>query len=198
MATCAECGFLATRTSKGRLAEVTETDRQYGRRWPLCAIQKADLREDVKKRIPTEREEIVASGDIQVRMEVHRPGQPPEISYRSDDYLLASAAQSAATKWVLSLPRPDCERDGFVKWWPGFSPQEHREMLDRQWMLDREENLARENRRWRRYEFGAVIVGLVLVVAAAFIEQCGQPTVIVNLPSPSMPSTATPGPTVAP
>jgi hypothetical protein len=37
--------------------------------------------------------------------------------------------------------------DFFIEWVPGFAPKEHREMLDRQWMLARDDRLTEETRK---------------------------------------------------
>lgn len=62
-------------------------------------------------------------------------------------------------------------------------------MLDRQWMLEREERRDREqrewqkresnsNKQWRTAEFVIAVIGVGLIVLAAFIERSGQPTTI--------------------
>ena len=75
-----------------------------------------------------------------------------------------------AVKSVIQKER-DC--DAFTPWQQGHSPKEHREILDRQLLLKREEERDADSRRWRVAEFIAVIIGLVLIVAAAFIERSG-------------------------
>ena len=47
---------------------------------------------------------------------------------------------------LLQKKRNCAERDLFTPWQQGFSPKEHREMLDRQWMLEREERWGKELR----------------------------------------------------
>ncbi len=46
---------------------------------------------------------------------------------------------------VITKERPGCEGK-FTKWQQGFTPKEHREMLDRQWMVEREARLTKEMR----------------------------------------------------
>jgi len=90
---------------------------------------------------------------------------------------------------VISKDRP-CP-DGYTKWQQGFTPKEHREMLDSQKMLqwqaeredadrawrERQDRLAderAENRHWREIAIVGVLVGGAAIVAqivAAFIER---------------------------
>jgi len=90
-------------------------------------------------------------------------------------------------KDAIEVERDDCSND-FIEWRPGLTLREHKEMIDRKWMLEREERLdndtrewrrqeSESNRRWRKIEFATVLIGLVLIVAAAFIERGGQPTI---------------------
>ena len=95
----------------------------------------------------------------------------------------------------------DCP-DGFTPWKPYFTPKEHREMLDRQWMLEREDRRDQAARRLRFAEFAVAIIAVVLIVVAAFIERGGQPiiqiitnevpTVVIDPTPTPIPSSPTP------
>ncbi|GEM_PF-2127383 len=115
----------------------------------------------------------------------------------------------------------------FVPYRIGFSPKEHREMLDRQWMLEREERRDRDarewqeresstNRKWRFWEFVVAVIALIVIVIAAFIERGAKAPVVnvqppvnnvtIQLPMQPMPSpepqsqtsSATPSPSAIP
>jgi len=51
----------------------------------------------------------------------------------------------------------------FIKWQLGFSPKDHNEMMDRQWMLKYEEDRRRSARKWRIVELLAFIATGALV-----------------------------------
>ena len=70
--------------------------------------------------------------------------------------------------------------DEFTEWHQGFSPKEHREMLDRQFLFDAEERRRKEDKAWRRTEL--VVLGVIAVVVAggftilgAFIQRGSIP-----------------------
>ena len=51
----------------------------------------------------------------------------------------------------------DCKE--FTKWRQGFTPKEHREMIDREGMQKREEERRRNDRKWHWVELIAIIMG---------------------------------------
>lgn len=68
----------------------------------------------------------------------------------------------------------------FTEWQQGSSPKEHREMMDRKWMEEREERRdeaarnwqrdeSRSNRKFRIAEFVVAVVGVVVLVMAVLI-----------------------------
>jgi hypothetical protein len=70
---------------------------------------------------------------------------------------------------VISQER-DCK--GFVEWQQGFTPKEHREMLDRKWQMEFEESVRKSNRKWRIIELViALSVGAVIALVAAMIQR---------------------------
>ncbi len=54
--------------------------------------------------------------------------------------------------------------DGFTTFQLGFSPKEHREMIDRQWMLVREDRRDDTVRKWQTKMI--VVAGVFTVIAA--------------------------------
>lgn len=81
---------------------------------------------------------------------------------------------------VLQIISAERECDSFAEWQQGFSPKEHREMLDRERLLKWQTEENRSNRRYRLIELALVFVTIVAVLLAAFIERSGQPTIIIN------------------
>ena len=110
--------------------------------------------------------------------------------------LMASRSQSNPypesdfIKRMVSRPIPCLE---FTKWELGFTPKEHREMLDRKWMVEREREwreadrqiqqeivatsketieIARDTARSTKFaawaQAGTVVIGVVAIVVAVF------------------------------
>ena len=65
---------------------------------------------------------------------------------RGDTSPIGGDAHVAVIRNVMERERC-CEK--FIKWQQGFPPKEHREMLDRQWMIDREDRRALESHEWQ-------------------------------------------------
>ncbi len=68
---------------------------------------------------------------------------------------------------------------------PGFTPKEHYEMMDRRFMMEREDRRDRDAQKMRIAEFIVAIIALCLVVFAAYIERGGQPTINIITPNPA-------------
>lgn len=148
---CAECGFLALeRRFGGDLATADQTYRNIGEpsprgpngiellRTPICFVGAFDLREEIKEDLRNEgRDERDVEG-------------------------LGNPTQEQSLK-VITVGR-SCEKFSSLRL--GLSPKEHREVLDRegllQWQTEREEtdkkwrdNARRSDRKWQ--------IGLVLM-----------------------------------
>lgn len=179
MAKCAECGFLTLREKDtGKLREVDADYRVLGRvppisgyeelhNYPICFAMAWELMPEVEEA-------------AQKQFEDH-----------SDDW----------GKYVLVVITRErecsakCGILGFTKYQQGFTPKEHKEMLDRQWMIEREDKRdtdirewqvreSRSNRKWRMAEFFIALIALILVVMAAYIERGGQPTINIITQNP--------------
>ncbi len=62
----------------------------------------------------------------------------------------------------------DCKE--FTKWQQGFTPKEHREMIDREWMMQHEEERENADRKWRsRQDLKLAIVAGVFIVLGALL-----------------------------
>jgi hypothetical protein len=68
---------------------------------------------------------------------------------------------------ALEFKSAICEErscEGFTNWQQGFTPKEHREMLDRLRLQEWQDKQRREDKRWRIIEL--VILGVMTTVVA--------------------------------
>ena len=99
------------------------------------------------------------------------------------------------TEEVSRIIKEETKCTGFVKWQQGFTPKEHGEMIDRQWMMKYQERREREDKEWReqqedkqrnwmqsqskqRFRWEIIVFGILVTLAliggqilAAFIER---------------------------
>ena len=85
----------------------------------------------------------------------------------------------------MNVERGDCP--GFTPWRRGYSPRDHREMLDREeerrWRQERDDadrkwrrRIEQDNRRWRLIELAVLGFGIILAtIVGAFIERGSIP-----------------------
>ncbi len=124
MARCIDCGFLATRDYESR--EWAEVDSDFLRigvpsvvpgsprhsqeRAPICFVQSVDLQAELL-------------GGLE-------PNYPPGSVKRSE---IIDAAPGDLVLELFQRERSDCDANQeFTPWQQGFTPKEHREMLDRE------------------------------------------------------------------
>jgi len=62
-------------------------------------------------------------------------------------------------KNILSVIRKDRPCEAFRKWQQGFTPKEHREMMDRERFEERLREDKKSDRRWRIIELFCLLVG---------------------------------------
>lgn len=169
---CTSCGFLGLWDDSSKLVETPEHFRLTGQltsanleglRRPICAVFRADFKEDIKKILPRE-------SDSQANQNARR---------RSED-----EPSSTHIFTVIKDESRNCERtpeqpQGWYKWRPGFSPKEHVEMLDREFMLKREDARDRSNKHFKYLEVALfVLVAIAAAVLGGYIERSGnQPDV---------------------
>ena len=138
MVKCADCGFLALRDrNDGSLAEADSEYRITGspmareryKAGPICLMQAHDLNHAVR-----EAYEECGKGmsTATTFTEWYLRGADP------DDLLITAS--------VIGKERCCPE---FTKWLQGSTPKEHREMLDRQWRMDRQRKWDQEDQDWR-------------------------------------------------
>ncbi len=197
---CADCGFLALRRMRDdELVHAPLEMRQSGQpphamdigepRYdylPICLELAIDLPTLIKARVTPEKF-------------VSRP------SHRPDWIAMAHTLDE------IQVER-DCQR--WVQWRQGSTPKEHREMMDRERMLEwqaaredadrqwREQESSR-NERLRRFELKLVLIGVAIsvfavlagvgaTIAGAFIERGGEPRVEIVVPPGTTTTTVAP------
>ena len=62
-------------------------------------------------------------------------------------------------KKVYDEIQRDRECEFFTKWKQGFTPKEHREMMDRQFRMEMEEKRRKNDRKWHWIELVAIVLG---------------------------------------
>lgn len=163
MVKCANCGFLALRKFEVEgLLEADANYRETGERkpveaphWnvPICFMRAADLR--------GERE---------------HPPRMGVVIYEEDPY----KGWPSEGEQNLAVITQERVCDSFTEWQQGFTPKEHREIMDRREWREWQERQRRDDKRWRIIElivFGviAVLVAGGFIVLGAFIERGSIP-----------------------
>ena len=149
MVKCAECGFLAVRNpGTGEPDQATDAYRETGstQPWgdydaeypPLCFVRE----------YPLQREASQFRNEIWPEPNIHWPELRSRLIHSTNE--------------VIQRER-ECSR--FNLWQQGFTPKEHREMLDRKW-----------ERRWRLIELGvlALLGGAFTALGAWIVATFGQ------------------------
>lgn len=153
MAKCKDCGFLTFKTWAGQFVEVNKECRDLCsksalpnftniRDDPICFILAYDLRNEWDNQ--------------------------PTIFH--DDGSLNSTEMLS----VLLIKERKCPPSnniwGFVDYQQGLTPKEHRDMLDRKWMLEQEEKRRKSDRFWHYIELAiTLVVGAIIALVAASI-----------------------------
>ncbi len=134
---CVDCGYLAIRdVQSGLLVEVEDSIRSKG-------LINAGGYQGWLQKYPTC---FVRAANLQDEWahEVHA-GQA------------SNAPPAVSVQAVIQKPDRNCE--SWVEWQQGFSPKEHREMLDRRW-----------ERKWRLIELGVLaLIGGAFTALGAWI-----------------------------
>ncbi len=142
MAKCSECGFLTCREAKsGQLIEIVDFHRRTGKvpaflsssgvmNLPICFINIYDLM----------REAVNIAGT----------NATAEIDW------------SPFVSQIITMDRKcplQSNTLGFVEYQQGFTPKEHREMMDRKFLIELEDNRRKNDRKWHWIELIAIIMG---------------------------------------
>ena len=138
---CADCGLIAWRHREtGQLVEVHEGYRRdfvypsaiSAFKFPMCTMAKRDIRTECDD-----------EGNRLALSHLETPVDWKEMA-----------------NFVRKILTSEYHCSEFAQYQMGFSPQEHREMLDRKWMIEHERRSQRVDRAWRFVEiFCAAVVG---------------------------------------
>ncbi len=149
---CSDCGYLTFRNYRTR--ELVEAELELRERgvitpshgkvpplsgYPLCFAVSARLVAEYRP---------IRDGDLAA------PDPDADtlawLLYKGDD-AHRDDPQTANDEYILRWQVMHREREcaAFTRWIQGFTPKEHREMLDRQWQLDFQERREDADRRWR-------------------------------------------------
>ncbi len=148
MVKCAECGFLSVRNKANySLGEPTNDYREKG---------------------------VVAIGYDEQGRNQHPLHELIPLCFARQFYLRDTIGaidkqknQNDEVKLVINK-EIDCKE--FTKWQQGFTPKEHREMIDREWMMQHEEERENADRKWRsRQDLKLAIVAGVFIVLGALL-----------------------------
>lgn len=173
MVQCSDCGFLGLRQNRtGRLREAIEDFRKQGSAaggwndYPLCAIRAADLDGECATQRPIEQQMRDDEGVDRVQVTIRAQGRETTETHPYDN---PRAVTRAAVRYVISRER-DCTE--FIEWHPGFTPQDHRRMLDQRWREAQEDARRRSERRWRLFEMGMLLlVGAGAAILGGLVER---------------------------
>ena len=139
MVKCADCGFLALYNRfTGALDEAPLEDYRSDGHPPVLAD--AALASEPYAYLPVQPYKGAPTCFVQRHPLIN------EVRYTE------GAITPEAVKAVIDRERdcsPTDHSPGFTTWVQGFTPKEHREMLDRKWMLELEDRRDQEQRAWQ-------------------------------------------------
>ena len=182
MVECASCGFLALRNTRERTW--LECEDKYRISAQVAEWRWDDDRLDEDTFLPSC---FAGVPDLAIDLYDALKKEPTAITTAWEE----SKWKRETMLGILNKGRYCSE---FTPWIRGFSPKEHREMMDRDKMLRWQREESNANRRYRILELALVLATIGAVLWAAFIERGGQPTIIVNYPTPSVSDTEAPQP----
>jgi hypothetical protein len=130
MVKCHDCGLLATRNNDtGQWEEVDQRQRTTGQ---------GQIRGDD------------AGYPREATWQFSRPVCILQVFDLASEYTQESSKSDSPINSAIALMlqrERDCE--SFTKWQIGFSPKEHREMIDREWMRKYQEEHEKTDKEWR-------------------------------------------------
>lgn len=173
MPKCADCGFLTLRNQyTGQLEDMDGDFRRTGNpaRRKMAVMGGAGLA--VREAHTTPFRHIPICFARSVNLAGEWPGSKGVLDQYED-------WPAAIMLGIITKERPECIGK-FTAWEQGFTPKEHREMLDQMKLRGLEEQQRDEDRKWRLVElavfgFVATIVGAGVAILAAFIQRGSWP-----------------------
>jgi hypothetical protein len=148
---CSDCGYLAARNRDTReLDEVERVFRENGKPPNVT----------VAGRNPYCRQEIM-----------------PLCFARSFDFVdlynKLTSRRANIEDNIATILNEERHCDSFIEWKQGFTPKEHREMMDRKEMLQWQTEQKKQDRRWRIIEVVILIIGAGLFALLGALIQRG-------------------------
>jgi hypothetical protein len=165
---CETCGFLALRNRLSGLLD--EAPQEYRWQAEIPTVRRAN-QPPVRSML-----EAWAQSDLEfpytgVPICLVR-AHPLHNEFANQDH-----AEEAEIFGMLTRDRSDCASRGlFTSWHQGFTPKEHREMLDRERMLQWEAKQKASDRKWRVVELLVfILAGAATAIIAALVERGSIP-----------------------
>jgi len=174
MVKCSECGYLSLRNIETRnLDEAEQVFREWGK---IVGVRRS---------FPSQIEGTPFHVDDGVTSYIH-DGLP--ICFARSHNLTSSFRELISKdyetdKAIIEIINKEWDCTLFTKWQQGFTPKEHREMMDKkemlEWQATREDNDRKwrdaqrnDDKRWRRTEL--IVLGIVSVVIAGCFTLLGS------------------------
>ncbi len=178
MAKCADCGFLAMRNVETRVLCETEGGFRTTGNHPRMVTVRSNVYEETP----------ICFKDVRDFKEIG-------VQWPATD-----AEQRVA---ALNLDH-GCEE--WRKWRQGLTPKEHQEMIDRQWMIEREDQRRKDDRSWHIKEaLGLVLLAGAFAVIGGYISRSSDSldidplaTAVAGLQISTEPSATSVPPTITP
>jgi hypothetical protein len=144
MARCSKCGFIAARVwEMGEFREIDDKRRDSGELKsgfgnfdpiPICFVNSFNIKEEVEV----------------LRKAAHDEPTQNSIGEWIEPHWANHVKQVLNTERVCKY---------FTDWQQGFTPKEHREMMDRKFMMEMDEKRRKNDRKWHWIELIAIILG---------------------------------------
>lgn len=157
MVKCADCGYLAQHIYRGSVPQgfidIEETPRETGE-LPSNLVSFGRLMRFGEP--DTTPDKMSGDGFPTCFSRVFQLGQEVETRYAEMQNTKMDTGFASAVREVIHRDRV-CKQ--FVKWERGFTPKEHREMMDREQMLEWQRKERRSDIHWRIIELIVLVVG---------------------------------------
>jgi len=141
MVKCADCGYLSVRNKRdNHLSEAINDFREKG---------------------------AVAQGYDEIGHNPHQLHEIAPICFVRSYNLINECKPEISPQKVSQVLNNDRPCKEFMKWQQGFTPKEHREMIDRQKLLEYQSQQRKEDKHWRIIEL-IVLGGIATLVAGGF------------------------------
>ena len=168
MVKCTECGFLAYRNLEDR--SLVEAEKQF-REAGFPPQPDHPVQGSISDGMTMSHGGGFGATPLCFANAANLPAEADTTEYDGEHPSISHNVQP--TLKVITMER---ECTAFTAWQQGFTPKEHRDMLDRQRSIDREAQQRRSDRRWRLFELLAfILTGAIVAIFAALIQRGAIP-----------------------